>query len=458
MQNSTAPYEPKLIASLQEAQILAGYRKPDEDTGMLYGISAQIYTAFALYGIAPIVAINVLGSDGSHYEDITAESFDLSDGRLSKADRAELSGVFLETLVVTDTGAQTTYVEGTDYVVEFDTNGLLSFELLPGSTIGDDDTLEITATSLDASALGADTDPIIGGVDASGNKTGLEAITEVPQATGVVPTTIVVPHYSADTEIAAIMAAKCRDIGGLYGAVCIIDDVEIDGSLTSKAIDSKLALGLNKPQQIYAPYAYALGGVNLPASVHVSALMKWTDGTMDDVPSRSPSNKGLQIDSAWALGGTDPVPVLFGKDEADVLNANGVTIPFNRRAGWVLWGNRTAAYPSITDPKDSFIPIRRMFDWTGNSLIDTFWNRVDNRLTPVEVQTWIDSTNSWFEGLAKAGHIISGEASFEPDANPIGGVAQGKVRFNIRMAPPTPLEDAQFILEYDITALTQLFE
>ena len=39
----------------------------------------------------------------------------------------------------------------------------------------------------------------------------------------------------------------------------------------------------------------------------------------------------------------------------------------NFAGGWKAWGNRLGSYPTNTDPKDNFIPVRRMFDYVGNT-------------------------------------------------------------------------------------------
>lgn len=40
-------------------------------------------------------------------------------------------------------------------------------------------------------------------------------------------------------------------------------------------------------------------------------------------------------------------------------------------------GKADTCYPANTDVKDQFIPISRMFDWVGNTLIRTFWSKLD---------------------------------------------------------------------------------
>ena len=82
----------------------------------------------------------------------------------------------------------------------------------------------------------------------------------------------------------------------------------------------------------------------------------------------------MQINGCCLKDGTE---VVLGPDEAGYLNGQGVVTALNFIGGWKCWGNRTACYPSNTDPKDAFICIRRMFNWHAQTFIQTYWAKVD---------------------------------------------------------------------------------
>ena len=63
--------------------------------------------------------------------------------------------------------------------------------------------------------------------------------------------------------------------------------------------------------------------------------------------------------------------------DANMLNSYGVVTALNWIGGWKSWGNRTACYPGVTDVKDMFIPVRRTFDYVGNTIVLTIWQKVD---------------------------------------------------------------------------------
>ena len=69
--------------------------------------------------------------------------------------------------------------------------------------------------------------------------------------------------------------------------------------------------------------------------------------------------------------------VLLDQEQGNLLNSYGVITTINRN-GYKTWGNNTAAYPTTTDPKDRWLAVRRMFTWWSNTLILTYFQRVDD--------------------------------------------------------------------------------
>ena len=121
------------------------------------------------------------------------------------------------------------------------------------------------------------------------------------------------------------------------------------------------------------------------------------------------------------------------------------------------WGNRTAAYPTATDVKDSFIPIRRMFDWIGNTLVKSFWNRIDFPLRRRTIESIADSVNVWLNGLVAQDIILAGKIEYRKEENPYTSIIDGKFKYKVSITPPSPAEEIVFDLEYDPTVLGSLF-
>jgi len=295
---------------------------------------------------------------------------------------------------------------------------------------------------------------IIGGIDAgTGAKSGLELVADVFPRFGLVPGQIVAPGWSDDPAVGIVMEAKATGINGLFNAMAIIDIP--DGTVTkytdvatyketNNLTGAHMIVGWGKPY---------LGDMAFHASTQIAGRICLTDADHDDVPYVSPSNKRLMTTGA-KVNGKD---IYLGLEQAEYLNGQGVVVPFNFNGGWKLFGNRTAAYPSVTDPKDAFIPIRRFFNWHGNTFILTYWQLLDAPLNRRQVETIVDSEQIRLNGFTQREYVLGGRIAFLEDENPTTDVMDGISRFHTYMTPPSPNRVIENILEYDASYISALF-
>ncbi|MPM16748.1 hypothetical protein SDC9_63130 [bioreactor metagenome] len=125
--------------------------------------------------------------------------------------------------------------------------------------------------------------------------------------------------------------------------------------------------------------------------------------------------------------------------------------------GIVAWGDQTAGYPGITDVKDTSIPIRRMFNWVGNTLVLTCWQYVSNPLRRRMIETVQDTFNVWLNGLVGREYLLGGRVAFETVDNPTTDLMAGKVRWHMYLTPPQAARELTFVLEYDPSYLSTLY-
>ncbi len=88
-----------------------------------------------------------------------------------------------------------------------------------------------------------------------------------------------------------------------------------------------------------------------------------------------------------------------------MVDAAGICTFLNFMGSWTAWGNHTGCYPKSTDVKDYFIPISRMFDYVSNTLIKTFWSKLDKPMNRRLIDTIVDSASVWLNGLVGAGYL-----------------------------------------------------
>ena len=311
-----------------------------------------------------------------------------------------------------------------------------------------------TANKLDPSAV-TDAD-IIGGVTAQGVRSGFELIEEVFPRFRVVPGLVVCPWRSQSSSVAAVMAAKASKINEVFAAGAALIDAPTTGD---QAVYSGVAAWKNinnvtNKKQIVCWPRLNNDGVIYAMSTQLAGVIQQTDGANEDVPYVSPSNQNFSCTGTCLENGNE---VFLTQSEAANLNGNGVVTALNFIGGWKCWGNRTAIYPASTDPKDSFIPVERMFTWIANTFVQNYWSRVDFPLTRRQVDTILDSVNIWMNGLAARQYILGGRVEFLANENPTTDLMDGILRFHVYVTPPGPNREIDFILEYDPEYLSTLF-
>lgn len=294
---------------------------------------------------------------------------------------------------------------------------------------------------------------IIGGVDGgTGKKTGLELISEVFPRFRLVVGSVVAPGFSDDATVAVTMGTKAGLINGMFKAMALVDVPE---SVTkySDVPAYKETNNLTDEHVIACWPKLRYGDVTHWMSSHMAGLLSLTDSEHEDTPYKSPSNERFIVVGA-ANGNAD---VFLGPEEAAYLNGQGIVTTLNWIGGWRCWGNRTSCYPGVTDVKDAFIPIRRMFNWISNTLVLTAWQKVDAPVRKRMITTVVDTFNIWLNGLQSRELILGGRVAFLEEENPATDLMDGISRFHVWATPPSPGREIDFIVEYDPAYLNALF-
>ncbi len=431
--------EPILCYSYSEAVMGLGYSSDFAK----YTLCEFMSAAFALFGVAPVVFVNVFDPD-THKTAIDEETVTLVSGKAKLA-----NGDIVDIPVVKNSVGDKTFVLDTDFTLDRATGDI---ERIETGSMAAAEELKVAYDKANPGAVtGTD---IIGGVDGStGAYTGLEHLNSIFPKFRLVPGQVVAPGWSHDSGVAAVMHAKAGNINGHFKAVAVVD---IDSDTVTKYTDvaaTKNTNNLTDEQLIVCWPKVSLGDVEYWLSSQVAALNCLVDSDNGDIPYTSPSNKNLQMDKAIANG----VAIELGPDQAGYLNGQGIVTALNFIGGWKCWGNRTGCYPGVTDVKDAFIPIRRMFNWTANTIILTYWQKVDFPVNRRLIETIMDSVNIWLNGLAGRQFILGGRVELLEDENPTTDLMDGVIKFHVYLTPPSPARELDFILEYDPAYLQTLF-
>lgn len=427
---------PILATRATEAMAELGYCKDFK-----YTLCQTMYATSNLYQVAPVVYINVL-DPAKHKKTLPETKADVSTLRAE----IKIPGILRDGLEIT--AGETTLTHGVDYTVEYEADGSLVINLIAGGAGEDAAEISVSGQVLDPEAVTKD--DIIGAYNPStGKETGMEVIRQIYPKLGVVPSIGLAPGYSQIPEVGIALSAKMANINGVFKGIALLD---LDTEKARKYTDCK---AVKENSGFTSEFCYPLwpcfrvGDLVFAASAVVGALVSYTDAANDDVPYMSPSNKIMGVTGTCLADGTE---IVLDQDQGSTVNTYGVTTAFNSN-GWRLWGNYTGAYPASGDAKDIWFPVRRMFNWQGNTFIQTYFSKVDNPMNPVLVENVVDSENIRCAAYAPdkwAGASIE----YLAEDNPTTDILAGKMTFRQHIAPYTPAQEITNILNYDTAMLT----
>nr|DAJ08307.1 MAG TPA: tail sheath tube [Caudoviricetes sp.] len=429
---------PVIAYTYQEAVKMLGYSEEFDK----YTLCQSMYASFQIFAVAPVVFINVL-DPSKHKKDYTKESVTL----ISKAATIADTGIMLKTLNVKDQ-ADNDLVLNTDYLAEFNSDGGIDITLLSTDKTSSVTSLKVAADQIDPSLV-TESD-IIGGYDtATGQESGLELIRQVYPKFGLTPGLIIAPGWSHKPLVAAVMCAKTQDINGVFNCETVIDMDTSTTKVYTALKEAKTELAVTSEHAILLWPKLRLGTKVFAYSAVWAAMTAFTDADHGDVPYKSPSNELLNMSAAVLDDGTE---VILDSSMAEVVNSNGIVTAIND-GGWRSWGNNTAAYPGVTDPKDRWIACRRMMSWYRNHFILTYKNKIDEPANYRLVEALVDAENLYLNSLTSTGSIAGGMISFNEEDNPIESILNGSITFGTKIAFWTPAEYILNNIEFDPTII-----
>lgn len=426
------PGVPVLATSWNEAVEKLGY----SDDWATYPLCEAMYSHFKLFNVSPAIFVNMLDAS-------TMKSSVAAADKAVVAKKVALTKTAIPSSVVVkgQGGSGEAYVLDTDYTLYF-TDEVLTVELLPESTHYADNQLNIAYDVVTPASV---TTNIVAG--------GVEAADLCMSTIGLIPDLLVAPGYSQDTGVAAVMAAKAEAINGMFRAKALID-ISTAATGGADTYDEVTALknsnNFTDENEIPCWPLVGLGDKVFHLSTQVAGVIASTDASYG-APHVSPSNKGLQCDRLVTADGSE---VILSLEQANILNGNGIVTGLNFMGGFKVWGNYTACYPTNQDVKDYFISVSRMTDFVGNTLIRTFWGKLDEPMTRRFIDTILDSCNIWLNGLTGSGYILGGRCEMLESENPETNLMAGIVKLHVYITPPSPDQEIDFVLEYDPAYVT----
>ncbi|PIB42520.1 phage tail protein [Pseudomonas sp. 2822-15] len=290
------------------------------------------------------------------------------------------------------------------------------------------------------------TSAIIGGVLASGQRTGLQALLDGKSLFNAQPRLLIAPGHTATQAVATALdslAQKLRAIGILDGP----RTTDEAAMLYAENFGSRNLFMVDPGVQYWDTDLSKT--VDAPGSAWAAGLFAWTDAEYGFWAS--PSNKEF----TGITGTTRAVEYLDGDEtcRANLLNnANIATII--RDDGYRLWGNRTLS----SDPKWAFVTrVRTLFILMDAVQAGHKW-AVDRSITKTYVKDVTDGLDAFMRDLKAQGAIINFEVFPDTELNTASQIALGKVYWRIRFTDVPPAENPNFLFEVTDQWMTEVLE
>ena len=186
-----------------------------------------------------------------------------------------------------------------------------------------------------------------------------------------------------------------------------------------------------------------------PLSARVAGMIAKSDNTRGFW--YSPSN--LVINGI--VGISKPIDFTLGDSNcvANYLNENEISTVI-QQDGYRLWGNRSTS----SDPKWSFLSVRRTADMINDSLLKAHLWAVDRNITKTYVEDVTEGVNNYLRHLKSIGAIIGGKCFADKELNTPSQIKQGKVYFDFDFSPPYPAEHITFRSRMTDQYLEEIFK
>lgn len=411
---------------------LAGYTIP------------QALRAIFNYDVGLVIVINTFDPD------VHKTAVASADHVLDANGEVVLGHTDISDVVVKNQAGDTTYLLDTDYTVDAVTGTVARKE---GGAIAAGATVGIAFSFADPTLV--DSAAIIGATDAGGVRTGAQALLDAQAALGMEPKLLIAPAYSTQATVVAALDALAASLE----AMALIDapaGTSFADVLAGRAANGAINLSTTS-DRVVPCYPY----LNVPDADGTEVLEPFSQHLAGAIAARdnelgyhwSPSNaellgvKGLERNLTWSLN--DP------NSEVNQLNDAGIMTAVNIAGVVRTWGNRSAAWPSDTDPIN-FINVRRVADVVHESVRLAMVPFVDQPITEALIDSIKASVNRFLRTLVARGAIIDGACTYDSGDNPSDELAAGHLTFGLTFMPSTPAERITFKSYIDTTLLAEL--
>ncbi|MGS5088280.1 phage tail sheath subtilisin-like domain-containing protein [Hydrogenophaga sp. A37] len=346
-------------------------------------------------------------------------------------------------------------------IAQFGTQGTIARELK--RLFDQKPTVVIVRNVYDPAAPAADINTvtaaqIIGGVDVvTGARTGMFGWRDSYQQFGFNPKILIAPGFSSLSAVSAAMivqATAMRAVAFVDAPIGVTVPQAIAGRGVGGAINfntSSDRVGLCYPHVKYYD-TVAAAEVNGALSTLVAGA--WSRRDQENGYWWSGSN----IELLGITGVERPIEFSLNDPncEANLLNEAGIiTVANSFGTGIRAWGNRSAAWPTVSHQKN-FLNVRRTADIISESLELATLQFIDQPLDNARIDDILESGRRFLRHQVANGAIQDGDVWLDKDLNTPETLSAGHLLPSYDFAPYSPLERVSYQARINTEYLRQL--
>lgn len=400
----------------------------------------QALDAIYDHGAGTVLVINVL-DPLVHKTNIPGEdvTFDKATGK------AKLAHPVVASLVLKPDAAGQAYVEGEDYSLDAQTGVITNL----GTNIAAAATVKGSYDYADPTKVTpAD---IIGAVNAAGNRTGMKLLNDSFNLFGYLAKILIAPVFCTQNSVSVELIAMAEKLG----AVAYIDapiGTTFAQALAGRGPEGTINFNTSSDRvrlcyphvKVYDPETNAerleplsQRAAGLRAKVDLDKGFWWSSSNQEIL-----GITGVERQLSAMID--DP------QSEVNLLNEQGITTVFSSYgSGLRLWGNRCAAWPTVTHMRN-FENVRRTGDMINESLRYFSQQYIDMPITQALIDDLTESVNAYGRKLIGDGALLGFSCWFDLSRNSKEELSAGHLLLNYKYTPPPPMERLTF--ETEITS------
>ncbi|HFO6836747.1 TPA: phage tail sheath subtilisin-like domain-containing protein [Escherichia coli] len=316
-------------------------------------------------------------------------------------------------------------------------------------TVNAGDTLFATYRYIDPTKITAA--DIIGAINAAGQRIGMKLLEDTYSLYGFKPKILIAPVFCTQKSVSTELIALAEKLD----AITYIDAPV--GTTFSQVLAGRGASGTinfnTSSERARLCYPHVKVYDSVTDSERLEPLFSRAAGLRAKVDLDNGfwwSNSNQEILGITGVERSLSAMIDDPQSEVNQLNENGITTVFNSYGtGMRLWGNRTAAWPTVTHMRN-FENVRRTGDVINESIRYFSQQYLDMPINQALIDALTESVNAYGRKLIGDGALLGFECWYDPARNEQTELAAGHLLLSYKYTPPPPLERLTF--ETEITS------